>query len=103
MKNLKPWLATFAAILAIAFTACGSASAKNEDAAATQPNDSTTMSEPAFNPADTSSVKVEVNTTLGKFTILLYGDTPATATTSSSTSRKDTMTAPSSTVSSTSS
>ncbi len=34
------------------------------------------MSEPAFNPADTSSAKVEVKTTLGSYTILLYGDTP---------------------------
>ncbi|MDE7459445.1 MAG: peptidylprolyl isomerase [Muribaculaceae bacterium] len=29
-----------------------------------------------YNPADTNSVKVEVETTLGSFTVLLYGDTP---------------------------
>ena len=29
------------------------------------------------NASDTTSVKVEVTTTLGSFTVLLYGDTPA--------------------------
>ncbi len=31
---------------------------------------------PQFNPADTSNVTVEVETSLGSFTVLLYGDTP---------------------------
>jgi len=61
--------------MAFAFAACGSTSAKAEQTAANQ-NSDTTMTEPTFNPADTASVKVEVNTTLGSFTILLYGDTP---------------------------
>lgn len=72
---MRKFSAIIAAIVAFAFAACGSASAKTEQAAANQTND-TTMTEPSFNPADTSSVKVEVNTTLGSFTILLYGDTP---------------------------
>ena len=72
---MRKFSAIIAAIVAFAFAACGSALAKTEQAAANQTND-TTMTEPSFNPADTSSVKVEVNTTLGSFTILLYGDTP---------------------------
>lgn len=36
------------------------------------------------NASDTTSVKVEVTTTLGSFTVLLYGDTPPTAIISSS-------------------
>lgn len=69
----------FAAIaLALGFTACGSsASGEKTEAGST---DSTTQTaidmEPAFNPADTNSVKVEVKTTKGDFTVLLYGDTP---------------------------
>ncbi len=72
---MRKFSAIIAAIVAFAFAACGSASAKTEQGAAKQTND-TTMTEPSFNPADTSSVKVEVNTTLGSFTILPYGDTP---------------------------
>lgn len=55
---------------AICMAACGN-SASGTSASATD-NDST-MIEMA---TDTASVKVEVKTTLGDFTVLLYGDTP---------------------------
>lgn len=54
----------FAAIFAASISACSGAKASQE-------NDNTME-----NQTDTTSVKVEVETTLGDFTVLLYGDTP---------------------------
>ncbi|MDE6703389.1 MAG: peptidylprolyl isomerase [Muribaculaceae bacterium] len=60
-------------------TACGSSSASStaegsQDSTATS-NENKTMTT-NYNSADTSNVTVEVETTLGSFTVLLYGDTP---------------------------
>ncbi|MDE5569000.1 MAG: peptidylprolyl isomerase [Muribaculaceae bacterium] len=59
--------------------ACGSSSASStaegsQDSTATS-NENKTMTT-NYNSADTSNVTVEVETTLGSFTVLLYGDTP---------------------------
>ena len=73
---IKNYLTGFAMLLAV--TACGSSAASSDadskDSTATnnELKDMTTN----YNPADTNSVKVEVETTLGSFTVLLYGDTP---------------------------
>lgn len=64
----------FAAMaIAMCMAACSSSAAGSDSKDAK--NDSTTniMSEKV----DTASARVEVNTTLGSFTVLLYGDTPA--------------------------
>lgn len=62
-----------ALVMAFAAAACNRAAAGNETAAAvpaTSPDTMTTAN------TDTTSVKVKVETTLGTFTVLLYGDTP---------------------------
>lgn len=59
-----------ACVAAICMAACGNSASGTSASAAD--NDST-MIEMA---TDTASVKVEVKTTLGDFTVLLYGDTP---------------------------
>lgn len=61
-------------LLLLGFYACKTEAA---DAAETSKNDKE-MTNPAPAPtlADTSSVTVEVKTTMGDFTVLLYGDTP---------------------------
>lgn len=62
-----------ALVMAFAAAACNRAVAGNEAAAAvpaTSPDTMTTAN------TDTTSVKVKVETTLGTFTVLLYGDTP---------------------------
>lgn len=63
--------------LLVALASCGS-KASAEAAAAVPANPDSVMKnqEPDFNPADTSSVKVKMTTTLGDVVILLYGDTP---------------------------
>lgn len=66
-----------AAALILGLSACGSG--KNAGESSEQANDSINHDETMttnYNPADTNSVKVEVETTLGSFTVLLYGDTP---------------------------
>ena len=74
---IKNYLAS--AVMLLAMTACGSSSASktagdSQDSTATT-NENQTMTT-NFNQADTSNVTVEVETTLGSFTVLLYGDTP---------------------------
>lgn len=76
---LKNYLAAAAMILGLA--SCGS-SDKADRKGVEEAADSTTLKTeetdmaPAFNPADSSNVTVEVETSLGSFTVLLYGDTP---------------------------
>lgn len=74
---IKNYLASAAMLFAL--TACGSSSASKAaegsmDSTAT-PNEEKTMTT-NYNPTDTNNVTVEVETTLGSFTVLLYGDTP---------------------------
>lgn len=74
---IKNYLASAAMLLAM--TACGSSngnasSANGQDSTATT-NVNETMTA-NYNPADTNNVTVEVETTLGNFTVMLYGDTP---------------------------
>ena len=72
---LKNYLAAAALLLGLSACSTGkSAEEGNGDG-----NDSINANETMttnYNPADTNSVKVEVETTLGSFTVLLYGDTP---------------------------
>jgi len=60
--------------MSLAFASCGSAEAKNDKT--TQNTDSTMTENIDMTPTDTTSAKVRVETTLGAFTVLLYGDTP---------------------------
>lgn len=72
---LKNYLAAAALILGL--SSCGSTNKAAESEA--DGNDSIKAKETMttnYNAADTNSVKVEVETTLGSFTVLLYGDTP---------------------------
>lgn len=72
---LKNYLAAAALILGL--SSCGSTNKAAESEA--DGNDSIKAKETMttnYNAADTNSVKVEVETTLGLFTVLLYGDTP---------------------------
>ncbi len=62
-----------ALVMAFAAAACSRAAAGNEAAAAATP---TTTDTTMTANTDTTSVKVKVETTLGTFTVLLYGDTP---------------------------
>lgn len=74
---IKKYLTGFAMLLAM--TACGSSAAGSSDADSqdsTATNNELKDMTANYNPADTNSVKVEVETTLGSFTVLLYGDTP---------------------------
>ncbi len=73
---LKTYFAAIA--LAMGLAACSSsASGERTDAEATDSATQTvTDMKPAYNPSDTNNVKVEVKTTMGDFTVLLYGDTP---------------------------
>lgn len=64
-----------AGTLLLGMTACGSSSASKADGDTDTTNTNETMATD-YNPADTSDVKVEVETSLGSFTVLLYGDTP---------------------------
>lgn len=72
---LKNYLA--AAALLLSMSACGSgnkAESNDTDSIKTQ-NDQNNMATSTATP-DTTSVKVEVETSVGPFTVLLYGDTP---------------------------
>ena len=72
---LKNYLA--AAALLLSMSACGSgnkAESNDTDSIKTQ-NDQNNMATTTATP-DTTSVKVEVETSVGQFTVLLYGDTP---------------------------
>lgn len=60
------------AAAALILASCSSNAAKNQDAADSNTGDSVKE----MTPIDSTSVKVEVETTAGNFTILLYGDTP---------------------------
>lgn len=74
---IKNYLTGFAMLLTM--TACGSSAASSSDADSkdsTATNNELKDMTTNYNPADTNSVKVEVETTLGSFTVLLYGDTP---------------------------
>lgn len=69
-------LFTASAIL-LAFSACGSsASGEKSDNDSTNINNTTENMSTTATPADSANVKVEVETTLGNFTVMLYGDTP---------------------------
>lgn len=74
LKKLIPFMA-----LMMAMAACGASSTPDKDAAAADSAKINTTQDMASqsNPADSGSVKVEVTTSLGSFTVLLYGDTPA--------------------------
>lgn len=66
----------------MAFASCGTKSADSKstdsnDSINDQANFTQAMKETSVNPADTNNVKVKVKTTLGDFTVMLYGDTPA--------------------------
>lgn len=67
------FLTFFAA--AVTLTGCGKAQAKTEDNQETDIK-SIENNMKSETPADTNSVKVKVETSLGDFTVLLYGDTP---------------------------
>ena len=69
MKLVKLMLA--AASVCLMLTACSKTQAAATDSTPDKMTDIKTTT-----PADTTSAKVEVETTLGNFTILLYGDTP---------------------------
>ena len=75
MKNKLMYVVSLLWAMSLALAACGSAEAKNDKSA--NSNSDSKMTEninPA--PADTTSAKIQVETTLGTFTVLLYGDTP---------------------------
>lgn len=63
------------AFAAMFSSSCGSASAKAEN----NPTNVTTTENDMANtqPTDTNSIKVKIETSVGDFTVLLYGDTPA--------------------------
>ena len=67
--------ATVIALTASAFASCSQAKAEGTESDKETPKTETNMQPTA--PADTNSVKAKVETNLGDFTILLYGDTPA--------------------------
>lgn len=75
MTRRVVWMASLLWAMAAALGSCGSASAKNDNSS-TQNTDSTMTENLNAAPADTTSAKVQVETTLGTFTVLLYGDTP---------------------------
>lgn len=64
------------AILAIALASCAGGGSKAEAKPAETSNEITKEMATQPTPADTNSVKVEVSTTMGDFTVLIYGDTP---------------------------
>ncbi len=68
-----------AAALFFGLASCGSSSAGKTAQGSADSTDTTNTKETMatnYNPADTSDVTVEVETSLGSFTVLLYGDTP---------------------------
>ena len=66
-----------AALLCMALVACsGSAPQSQQDAVTVDSTSTPNSMEQPYNPADSGSVKVQVETTAGSFTVLLYGDTP---------------------------
>lgn len=69
-KKLSGWLFSISA--AIILSACSQAKATNEITQTANDIDMQNTQQ-----TDTNSVKVKVETTLGDFTVLLYGDTPA--------------------------
>lgn len=72
MKSyIKQMFAASALVVALMLGSCGKAAAGDNSAAAT---DSTTIDTMAQ--IDTTSVTVKVETSMGSFTVLLYGDTP---------------------------
>jgi len=72
-KKAIPFLA-----LLMAMVACSASSESDRGAAASDSAEIKNVQDMTAetNPADTGSVKVEVTTSLGSFTVLLYGDTP---------------------------
>jgi len=63
------------AVLCMAVSSCaGNSASSSENSDIIQNNSDMTQITAA--PADSNSVKVEVETTMGSFTVLLYGDTP---------------------------
>lgn len=62
--------------LALVAMSCSQAQAGTESAAEATPADTATKNDKMTVNTDTTSAKVRVETTLGSFTVLLYGDTP---------------------------
>lgn len=75
MTRKVMWAASLLWALTLALGSCGSAQAKNDNSNTQNPDSTMTENLNAAS-ADTTSAKVQVETTLGSFTILLYGDTP---------------------------
>lgn len=69
------WIAALLCSMAFAAASCGSTSAKNDNSSKENNNSDMSENKTAAS-ADTTSVKVQVETTMGTFTVLLYGDTP---------------------------
>ena len=67
-----------AAAMILGLSACSSSTGadKTEEANDSIAKNSETAMTTNYNPADTSDVTVEVETSVGSFTVLLYGDTP---------------------------
>lgn len=68
--------AIFAAAFIFAAVGCNNASAKAEAEASNEVENKETDMKPSDQPTDSNSVKVKIETNLGDFTVLLYGDTP---------------------------
>lgn len=75
---LKNYLA--AAAMLVALGSCSSSASGDKTTEESQADSATQNQQTAMTtdttPADTSTVKVEIETTVGNFTVLLYGDTP---------------------------
>lgn len=72
----KKFLSIAIMTIAIALASCAGTSTKAEAKPAESTNEISKEMAKETTPADTNSVKVEVSTTMGDFTVLLYGDTP---------------------------
>lgn len=74
MNIIRYMAIILAAALAPAISACSNAKAGNDAEKAAK---EASLNDSAMTTTDTASVKVKVETTMGSFTVLLYGDTPA--------------------------
>ena len=63
-------------MVALGLGACGNSASADNTGSAPAPEAVTPQTQNMTTPADTNNVKVEVETTMGNFTIMLYGDTP---------------------------
>ncbi|MDO4319581.1 MAG: peptidylprolyl isomerase [Bacteroidales bacterium] len=74
LRSIRSLLPALAVCFAAAGASCGKAAASTDADTITATTD-TTMTQDSI-PADTNSVTVKVETSVGSFTVLLYGDTP---------------------------